>query len=204
MLSKVQIASQALIELGSEPISSFDERVSRPDLISIEQKIDTVINDILSRHMWSFATRRAMLTKSANAPAFGWDDKFLLPSDRLRGGPIHLWNTPDIYDTQLKEFAIEDGHVLCNEETLYCRYVYPAQPGDWPPYVDQVMVKALAADCARPVTDETNTGVELKTEAFGTPQEQGMGGLLLTAITLDSQMSPPESFEDFPLVAVRN
>ncbi len=85
MASDVDVASLALVNIGSEPIISLDP----PDEDSEGAKIcalrfPTARDATLSAHPWNFATRRMSINADATAPVFEFLRAFTIPNDCLR------------------------------------------------------------------------------------------------------------------------
>lgn len=78
----VSIVNTALAKVGEAPISSLDDQTSVASTIKIlyEQKRDKLLRE----HPWNFAKARLLLALSANKPAFGYDNMFIIPDDCLR------------------------------------------------------------------------------------------------------------------------
>lgn len=82
MATKVDICNMALSHIGSQShVQSLTEA-------SVEAKqcnlvFDTVLEEVLRQHPWSFATRVATLVKHAAAPPPDWRYRYQYPADCL-------------------------------------------------------------------------------------------------------------------------
>ncbi len=99
-----------------------------------------------------------------------------------------------------------NGFFWCDTAPLYAEYTAVRTESVWPSWFRQLVVTAFAADLADHCQRAT-LARELRTEAWGTPQEQGMGGLMGSAMAEDSRMAPQRQLvggvDDGPLVAAR-
>lgn len=142
--SEVTICTNALLQLGSQPISSFDENTDSARLCSNlwEQTRDGV----LRAHPWNCAVRRVSLAPSAVVPVYGFSFAFDFPPDMLR-----LLEA----DT-LGNYKVEGRQILADENPLLIKYIYMNE--DVPSY-DALLVEALTAAMkaalAYPITKST-------------------------------------------------
>ena len=143
-LSKITICTNALLQLGSQPIAAFDEGTDNSLLCSNlwEQTRDGV----LRAHPWNCATKRISMAPSATVPIYGFSFAFDLPGDFLR-----LMEADTLYD-----YKVENGQILGNENPLLIKYVW--RNTDVPSY-DALLIEALTAAMktalAYPVTKST-------------------------------------------------
>jgi hypothetical protein len=183
MASPVSICNQALAELGSTLISSFDEGTSVATLCG-ELYPDTR-DSTLEAHIWNFATRRVMLAQLVDTPPFGWAYQYSMPADYLKARGTDQedrWSTPRTWAVELN--ALGHQVIVSNQATL--GIVYTARVEDlnlWSPLARQVLVKLLASRLAKPLTGQ-NSVEQLKL--------QEMGALLLEAKKSDGREGTPQ------------
>ena len=72
-----------------------------------------------------------------------------------------------------------------------------------PNYFIQLLRSAVAAELAIVITDQTTKADYFRGLAFGTPGENGRGGLFREAVNVDSRGRLPQIIEDYALIAVR-
>ena len=82
MASDVGIANAALRKLGQSPITSFSENSKAARLAN--ERYAELRDELLSRHPWNFALKRASLAADAVDPTWGFDFAYTLPSDWLK------------------------------------------------------------------------------------------------------------------------
>lgn len=143
-LSKITICTNALLQLGSQPIAAFDEGTDNSLLCS--NLWPQTLDGVLRAHPWNCATKRVSLAPSATAPVYGFAFAFDLPGDFLR-----LMEA----DT-LSNYKVESGQVLGDENPLLIKYIWRNEAV---PSYDSLLIEALTAamkTClAYPVTKST-------------------------------------------------
>ena len=114
--SEVALVNAALILVGEATITALSEDSKAARLCNI--RYASVRDAVLRRHPWNCATKRidlgAVLTGS-NAPAWGFDYAYQLPSDFIR--IIR-------YEDTAEPYKIEDGKFLTNVKPAKITYVY--------------------------------------------------------------------------------
>ena len=101
MASETDVCNSALIKLGVEPISSFDEDSKAARLC--KEQYPKIRDEVLSSHLWNFAMKRETLALLPTKPVFGFDFAFALPTDFLR--VLHM-------NRKLLRFKIENNKRL--------------------------------------------------------------------------------------------
>ena len=77
-LSSIELCSSALVKLGAEGISSFDDGSAEARVAS---RLYPLARDaLLSTHPWSFATRQTVLARLATAPATTFTSTLYTPT----------------------------------------------------------------------------------------------------------------------------
>lgn len=179
----VSICARALVQLGENPITSLSEATDAAKTCA--NIYPGLKRAILSRYPWRFAMTKIALTKDATAPVGEWSNSFILPGDML-GSPVAVFmSTKDrIETTAFERFG---QRLYTNHAELVIDYVADKLEAEWPAYFSDMMVAAMCSRLAFPVTDQQNVADRWYAEAFGTPSEHGMGGLMGDAATLDAQ-----------------
>lgn len=187
MTSAVSICSNALLELGAAPISSFNESNDRTRLVSnlYAQKRDRVLrlND------WKCCKRRVVLSPDATAPAFEWSYRFALPGDWIR--TLSVGEADDDQD----DYEEESGYILMDRNICYLRYVFRNEDeSTWDSLLIDAMTKVMVAVLTYPITKSTTkqqTDVQIVQQ------------VLAEARAIDASDEPPPTLGDFPLLANR-
>lgn len=186
MPSAVGICSNALLQLGDEPIASFTENTKRARLCS--NLWPQVRDDILRKHPWRCAQKRVLLAPEATAPAFDWAYSFLLPGDWIR--TVQVGERCERLD-----FETEGNRILANVAQL--SLVYTAQvtdPTQWDDALADAACAEMVARLAYPITQSASLA-ELKR------REASLA--LKVAKALSGQDNPPEDWADSPFIDVR-
>lgn len=82
MTSKVGICNKALIKIGAETIASLTEGSENANTLSAVY--DAVRDAELRKHPWNFAIKRKQIAEDAEAPEFGYETQYTMPTDLLR------------------------------------------------------------------------------------------------------------------------
>lgn len=140
MPSEVDIVNRALRAIGSQRITSLDEATEQAETCRGEYA--DIRDEVLRSHPWNFAMTRLLLPALSDAPAFGWERQFQLPSDCLR-----VWRIDA--EWRITEFRVESGRILTNAAApLALLYIRRPQPGDFDPIFVSALVHRLAAALA--------------------------------------------------------
>ena len=186
-LSSIELCSSALVKLGAESISSFDDGSAEARVAS---RLYPLTRDaLLSTHPWSFATRQIALIRLATAPVTTFSCAYQLPSDYLKalsagGGGRGSGLVFQIVNRQLHTDA----------EAPVLTYVFRPSEGDFPPYFSAALVARLAAEFCLPLTENSSRAERLMRLAEAE---------LKVAKLVDSQQDTPPRVEDFTLIRAR-
>jgi hypothetical protein len=151
LTSKTALCNLALAELGARRITSY-ESTTTVEANACRLHLDHIIDTLLERHQWDFATKRASLSPVIDVPADGeWSNVWQLPGDFVRLIRISSGNprSPGI------SFAKEGDHLLTTggDDTLPIVYVCNTMPiTRWSPLFIDAVVYKLAARIAGDVT----------------------------------------------------
>ena len=78
-VTKVDIASRALVMIGSNPISSFNDDTT--EALVTNTIYEEVVESTLTRHNWRFATGQQQLSLLANTPTGRFEYAYQIPSN---------------------------------------------------------------------------------------------------------------------------
>lgn len=185
MASNIDIASNALVLIGDNPISSFSEPGAGATAAS--NLYEGVYQAFLSYHPWTFALKEQQLSRLSAAPPLitGFLYQFQMPTDCIR-----VWI---VYPKQTRYELVGD-RLYSNEPAITMRYNWRVDETALPPYAVKAIEYALAADFAQLVTESTS-----KSEYFNKKYSQA----LAVALGTDSQGHPPQQIIDSPFLDVR-
>jgi hypothetical protein len=195
--SKIDVASQALARLGEPAISSFEEDSDTAE--KVNQLYEPTILQLLSSFDWSFAMRRKVLVvDAAGTPINEWTRAFLMPTlrtDRV-GKPFSVFNSTQIGAPQVFDYEIQDRWLFTNYTKVVIEYIHRTPESQWPGYFHTLAIEAIASTLALPITENASKESLHRSIAYGSPSENGRGGLFRTATEADSTGDPTRSLLD--------
>ena len=150
MPSSISIASNALLLIGDNPISSFDDpgagAKAAANLYPDTKKA------LLSEHPWSFAMKQQRLNRLSQVPDIitGYQFAFQLPTDLIR-----LWSVQDN-----AKYILVGTLLYSNQNQLLATYVFDVDETVLPPHFVKALEYTLASYFAISVT-EANTMAKL-------------------------------------------
>lgn len=140
MADKTQIFNMALQNLGEGYIMSPSQAIAEAEELNL--RYDSARRFVLSMHHWNFATKRIMLNKDAETPAFNWAYQYQLPVDFIKiistkndeiskYTGIKTFETFDlvdgIRDNSTDDYIIEGNKLLTNLSDFGMIYIYDAK-----------------------------------------------------------------------------
>lgn len=147
--SAVGIASNALILLGHQSISSFTDGSAGADVAAA--LYEETYHAILTETRWRFATKKAILARLSEEPLNGYQYKFQLPQDLL------YLITPDVRD-----YEIYGSELHCNNREVSIDYIYKVPEDQLPAYFIKALEYNLAMQFAIPITGTTARAEEYR------------------------------------------
>lgn len=193
--SEVQICNRALEHLGtSERITSRTDNSRNARAMNLV--FDDLRDKLLRDHPWNFATKRAQLAASADAPLFTKANQFPLPSDFLCLRPTDPEDNLNDLDWQIE--ASEDGTpvIVTNDDApLEIRYTYRVTD---PNFMDVSFRELLAIEIAFATCREI-TGSNAAKEALREDRKTVLREAKHTNAIENAAQQPPED----PWVTVR-
>ncbi len=189
MASVVGICNSALVKLGATRIISLTEGSKNANLC--DEQYEKVRDDLLRSHAWNFAIARRKLARLADAPTFGFDYVFQLPTDFLRVVSVH----DDESATGGIAYKIEGRTLLSNATDIYLRYIRQVtDPNDMDALFRETLAWAVASDLAIPITQSSTTREQMR---------DGLDDHLSKAKSIDAIEDFPETEPDPAWVSER-
>jgi len=192
--------------IGGDRIADFDE--GSPLAIFCAEQWPEKRRMLLGKYRWNFANTVRLL-----APAeIGENEtavmpyKFTIPADMIDA--VHAFRDhPDPYEAERTPYVmLANDHFWADEAIVYGEYTGDRAVALWPGYFSELAQVAFTADLAGHA-QLTTLQRTLEAKAWGTPQENGEGGLYLTARNEDARMAPPRKLvsgvDAGPLIGAR-
>jgi hypothetical protein len=136
--SAVDICARALILIGAEPITSFDDGTTEA-LVSVNMYEDVARASLVNAR-WRFSTNQDVLNRLTDAPTGRYDNAYQQPDGTLMIHAITVNDNPI-------EYQIYGDKVYGNTSTndvLIADYTYRANEQDWPSYFTIAVEYGLA------------------------------------------------------------
>jgi len=145
MASKVQIISDAFVNLGKGVVSSPE--TDNPIFAAASSVYDRLLPSMLTIHPWRFAMKSFQLNKlNESSPYARWSAVFQIPGD------VEL-----IYRTDpLLNYEIFQNKLFTNSSSVLLEYLFLPKESEFPAYFTQLMIVKLTARIAMTVTQLDN------------------------------------------------
>lgn len=203
MTSNVSIASQALLLLHANTISSFSDDSNEAEIVNV--MYEDHIKGILSTYPWTFATKKRMLTQDTTDPINEYTYSHIVPAEALLIWAV--FNSSQVGASPVRDYDIygteSARRIFSNYEELYADYTIYANETMWPHYFTQFAIHSLAAHLAIPVTGNAELAQHYERIAYGNPSANRKGGLFGLAAATDSKQKRNEFIVSSPIVEAR-
>ncbi len=162
MATEVGICNSALSKIGAKRIASLTEGSKNANFCN--EQYEKLRDDLLRAHVWNFAVKRQQLARLSEAPAFGFQFKYRLPSDWLR--TVMVQDNAD--GAGAVEYRQEGATLHTNAAQVYLRYVRQlADPNEMTADFREVLATLIARELAIPIAN-SNTLFQLMDERYRT------------------------------------
>ena len=168
----LDICSRALILIGADPISSFDDGTTEAT-VAVNMYED-VAQSALVNTRWRFATNQKVLNQLTDAPTGRYDLAYQLPSDLLM---LHAVTVND----NLIDYQMYGDKVFADtstQDTVIADYSFRANEETWPSYFTLAVEFSLAIIFATSIARDANLASLMTARAEAT---------MAKARTIDSQ-----------------
>jgi hypothetical protein len=197
-VTEFTICNKTLSLLGQSSISDF---TSSDKAIKLGAIYPAYSQFLLSMYNWHFARKKSPSLTGTTAPTFGYTYAWTMPTDALN--IVNVYNSTAVEvspQTRYERF----GAVLHTAFTpAYLDYTYDIDEDLWPAWYQQFAATALAGVTAISLTEDEAKAKMYTTLAFGTPEEDGEGGLYKLCKAIDSRQQPVRPFPVQSLIAAR-
>ncbi len=155
--SAIDICSRALILVGAEPITSFDDDTT--EALIAGNMYEDIARTNLTATRWRFATNQAILNRLSDAPTGRFSSAYQLP-DYL------FLHAVTVRDFQI-EYNVYGNKVFCDADTadvLIADFTYRASEVDWPSYFSVCVEYAMAVVFATALIRDTSLSNLMSTQ----------------------------------------
>lgn len=182
MATDISISSNALILIGAQPISSFDDPGA--GALAASNLYEDTLKRVLSEHYWRFAIKKQKLNRLSQEPINQYQFAFQLPTDLISIVTVRPFTNYQVFQTFL----------YSNVQDLDLDYVFRPAEVDMPVYFTKALEYRLAADFSISVTNDPK-----KNELWERKYLQEISH----ARSIDSRGTPPVPIVDQPFTDVR-
>lgn len=181
MASSIDIASNALLLIGDNPISSFEDPGAGAQVAA--NIYPGTKRRLLSEHPWSFALKQQRLNKLSQTPdkLTGYSNAFQLPTDLIR-----IWNIQSHSD-----YILIGNLLYSNESEILATYIFDVDEVNLPPHFVKSLEYSLASDFAISVTEDNAMAGLFEQKSINSKSQ---------AMAIDSQSRPQQAIIDSPLI----
>lgn len=157
--SAVDICARALILIGADPITSFDDGTTE-SLVSVNMYEDLARASLVNAR-WRFSTNQAVLNRLTAAPTGRYDYAYQQATGTLM---VHAVTVNDLPI----EYQIYGDKIYANtsaSDVVIADYTYRANEEDWPSYFTIAVEYALATLFATSIARDANLASLMKQAA---------------------------------------
>ena len=150
MPSKIDIVNRALVRIGAEIITSFDDESN--EAIVANELYNDVVADLMSRHRWTFLKGQIQLSRLSATPSARWDAAYQIPDGIENVIAVMVADRPISFDRQ-------DDKIFCNAstaETVILEYTGTVDEDRWPGWFVTLVSYELASTFAIPIGDRAD------------------------------------------------
>ena len=205
-LTALDFCNLAIGKISGDRIADFGE--DSPLAVFCAEQWPQKRRTLLGKYRWNFANTIRLLSGVAigATETAVMAHKFMVPADMIdavhafrdQADPYRAERTPHV--------MLANGFFWADEATVYGEYTGERAEALWPGYFVELGLYAFAADLAG-FAQLTTLQRTYEAKAWGTPQENGEGGLYLTARNEDARMAPPRQLvsgvDAGPLIGAR-
>lgn len=199
MASRIELINNALMRIGAQPLIDELDPLAPPHI--------AVYDSVLARlaaYPWTFMKTTRKLARLVDPPdPAHWKYAFTLPTDH--GGGLRAVYDSATLRRPFLAFEVSGPHLLADVPDVWVVVMVTSQQQRWPGDFRELLMTAVMAELALSVREDRGLHDRLYQKAFGTPGQNGMGGLMGAALENDAQGVPDEEIGDGgnPLIDAR-
>lgn len=158
-MSDIAICSSALVLVGANPITSFDEGTT--ESITAQQIYESEVRSMMGAHPWRFCFHTAQLSRLTQKGE-RYEAVYDLPSDLIELRAVHINQIPVRFERFARRVELDASPM----DRVMAEYIRRVPTEEWPATFRQVMVFQMASQLAVPVAGDEQLGVyyEQRTE----------------------------------------
>ena len=176
--SKIDIATMALLKIGGEPITSFDDGTRSSQVVS--NLYDSVKQSLFFTTFWNFATEKTELARLSETIT----DKQYKYVYQAPGDVMRIKGVIDNAGNLNTDYTYEQNKIYSNLGTVVLIYIKEVSEANMPPFFSEALVSKLAYEI-----NEGVTGVSTKTQRLAQDYKEKLRFAKVT----DAQETPPQS-----------
>jgi hypothetical protein len=198
----VRLVNEALLRLAADEIVSFDEDTQKADIC--ERSYDAVIVKLLGMRQWRFATRKFELSRLAAAPIAGWTYAYQIPAEAFNhNSPWAVYPSDATGGAPFRQYEIFEDKLYADSTEIFADFTIEPTVDMFPPTFRELVILALCAVLAPPITTQADLAKFYTEQAFGLPGERGLGGWFHIAAQADARGNPSPRFNSDEIVSAR-
>ena len=190
MASKVDLANEALLLLGSNTITSFTDNDSNAVLVN--RFFPSERDAVLRSHRWNYAITTANIASLADTPIIDWEYKFTLPTDPYC---LRVLDVRTVTGDIRLDHEIHGRELLTEESTVDITYIQRLEDTtQFDSLLYQALVFRMAWKLAFPI---------MRSHTVMGQMGQMYEAVVREARTIDSQEGTPETIDTGTLSDLR-
>lgn len=197
--TKGKLINEALLLLGSGPVASLDDGSDKSTACS--ELYNGVLLALLTQRTWRFTVEQIALSRLVDTPK-GWKYAYQLPPATI-SGPWVVYSSDKPGTRPTANFQIYGDKLMADYGQIFIDHQVEPTPDKFPPSFRLLVVNALAAAFAVPITEQPELLKHYDLIAFGQPWENRQGGLFRIAAQADAKGKPADQLPVDELVAAR-
>ncbi len=182
MSNPIKICNKALIQIGAEPIVSFDDNTVESE--ACEAFYEDIVVEVLTQKQWSFATFTTQLTQLNKESELGYDYVFALPVDY-----VFIYNRIDF-----AKYQTINRELHTSRKGITIEYTKRVGENEWPSYFTNIIQYRMAAELCPAITDNSSR-TQIMEQKFRTALTKG--------IAIDGGTHTTQSLGQYSFLAVR-
>jgi hypothetical protein len=154
-MTDIEIVNLAVTDCGCNPIASLTDGSNEARICAA--KYTAVRDAVLESREWTFAKWRFVPSKDPVAPAWGYANQFIIPSNVLIIPRIYT----DTVGTLVDDWVREGFRILTDESIIYAEAIVRVGEGDISPGCVRVIAALLASEIAIPLTENRQLAADM-------------------------------------------